>query len=116
MFCAYTVRIHVCINTWQHFPLFRRIRLWPPACCKYCKVWSYLYTTAGEAVKKSYLANGGNAKSKPPPLAGLGYGLPLRCGDLLSSYTPEFVIRLGDCFFFFVELPWLSVPRQLHFF
>ncbi|CAN0043731.1 unnamed protein product, partial [Laminaria digitata] len=41
------------------------------------KVWSYLYTTAGDAVKKSYLANGGNAKSKPAPLAGLGYGLPL---------------------------------------
>eukprot|EP00903_Cladosiphon_okamuranus_P014999 g13879.t1 len=41
------------------------------------KVWSYLYTTAGEAVKTSYLANGGNSPSKPPPLAGLGYGLPL---------------------------------------
>lgn len=42
------------------------------------KVWSYLYTTAGDAVKTSYLANGGNSPSKPPPLAGLGYGLPLR--------------------------------------
>ncbi|CAM9668770.1 unnamed protein product [Pylaiella littoralis] len=41
------------------------------------KVWSYLYTTAGDAVKTSYLANGGNSPSKPPPLAGLGYGLPL---------------------------------------
>ena len=55
------------------------------ACCKPCKVWSYLYTTAGDAVKKSYLANGGNAKSKPAPLAGLGYGLPLRCGYSLRA-------------------------------
>ncbi|CAB1121583.1 unnamed protein product [Ectocarpus sp. CCAP 1310/34] len=41
------------------------------------KVWSYLYTTAGDAVQTSYLANGGNSASKAPPLAGLGYGLPL---------------------------------------
>lgn len=48
-------------------------------CLSSPKVWSYLYTTAGDAVKTSYLANGGNSPSKPPPLAGLGYGLPLRC-------------------------------------
>lgn len=45
----------------------------------FIKVWSYLYTTAGHAVRKAYLANGGNPSSGHAPLAGLGYGLPLRC-------------------------------------
>ena len=69
------------------------------ACCCRRKVWSYLYTTAGDAVKTSYLANGGNSPSKPPPLAGLGYGLPLRyirfrvsrCGVRVTRR----VVRLG---------------------
>lgn len=57
-----------------------------PGCCILSsKVWSYLYTTAGEDVKDAYLANGGNSASAPPPLAGLGYGLPLRYKLAFSS-------------------------------
>ena len=114
---AYT---YVCIETClvAFFSLSCRLCLWPPACLlqTLSQVWSYLYTTAGEAVKKSYLANGGNAKSKPAPLAGLGYGLPLRCGNLLSPCALICVHYVGVFCFCFCGAPhWLFCsPRQLH--